>query len=360
MQPNTYENTASSSSVALVPLVWNKILAFSSNQCHAATLRAASMAIISRSPSHVSPFFAPSAFLPSLRPGVPLGPEAICGGGGRTSAQEQQTDNRQQLSGGTLCGSVFLSTLGEWREDKEDPIFFFFSFFSYSGLLTLWKHWDNREKRAAAAQQSRKRQKQIRERSETPLCLTVYITAVDDLHQSFHHQLWISHHTPKTSHRCFFSLLPLPIASEGHDSRCMEGVKSSLCCSWLDAAWAAEASRRSSCQSRSLRYRLLRMGDAWMLAQTPKPYKTERTSHKKQLQEFICGVLHRGPLVTCVNLSATKAVSQKRNASTLPWHPDSIFSLLYFTPSCRRDLNGPWQRHMQRDLHFAAHLLFLL
>lgn len=130
MQPNTYENTASSSSVALVPLVWNKILAFSSNQCHAATLRAASMAIISRFPSHVSPFFAPSAFLPSLRPGVPLGPEAICGGGGRTSAQEQQTDNRQQLSGGTLCGSVFLSTLGEWREDKEDPIFFSFLFFS--------------------------------------------------------------------------------------------------------------------------------------------------------------------------------------------------------------------------------------
>lgn len=259
MQPNTYENTASSSSVALAPLVWNKILAFSSNQCHAATLRAASMAIISRFPSHVSPFFAPSAFLPSLRPGVPLGPEAICGGGGRTSAQEQQTDNRQQLSGGTLCGSVFLSTLGEWREDKEDPIFFSFLFFSYSGLLTLWKHWDIREKRAAAAQQSRKRQEQIRERSETPLCLTVYITAVDDLHQSFHHQLWISHHTPKTSHRCFFSLLLLPIASEGHDSRCMEGVKSSLCCSWWDAARAAEASRRSSCQSRSLRYRLLRM-----------------------------------------------------------------------------------------------------
>lgn len=131
MQPNTYENTASSSSAALVPLVWNKILAFSSNQCHAAPLRAASMAIISRFPSHVSPFFAPSAFLPSLRPGVPLGPEAICGGGGRTSAQEQQTDNRQQLSGGTLCGSVFLSTLGEWREDKEDPIFFFFSFFFF-------------------------------------------------------------------------------------------------------------------------------------------------------------------------------------------------------------------------------------
>lgn len=86
-----------------------------------------------------------------------------------------------------------------------------------------------------------------------------------------------------------------------------------------------------------------------MLAQTPKPYKTERTIHKKQLQEFICGVLHQGPQVTRVNLSATKAVSQKRNASTLPWHPDSIFSLLYFPPSCRRDLNAPCQRHMQRD-----------
>lgn len=255
MQPNTYENTASSSSVALAPLVWNKILAFSSNQCHAATLRAASMAIISRFPSHVSPFFAPSAFLPSLRPGVPLGPEAICGGGGRTSAQEQQTDNRQQLSGGTLCGSVFLSTLGEWREDKEDPIFFLF-FFPIQGSW-LCENIETSEKKER--QQSRKRQEQIRERSETPLCLTVYITAVDDLHQSFHHQLWISHHTPKTSYRCFFSLLPLPIASEGHDSRCMEGVKSSLCCSWWDAARAAEASRRSSCQSRSLRYRLLRM-----------------------------------------------------------------------------------------------------
>lgn len=33
----------------------------------------------------------PSA--PSPRPGVPLGAEAICGGGGRPSAQEQQAHN---------------------------------------------------------------------------------------------------------------------------------------------------------------------------------------------------------------------------------------------------------------------------
>lgn len=58
-------------------------------------------------------FFTPSTFLLSTRLGVSLGTEAICGGGGRAAAEEQQADNRQQLSGGTLCGSVLLSTLGE-------------------------------------------------------------------------------------------------------------------------------------------------------------------------------------------------------------------------------------------------------
>lgn len=61
----------------------------------------------------------PSTFLLSPRPGVPLGAEAICGGGGRASAQEQQADNRQQLSGGTLRGSVLLCTLGECREQRR-------------------------------------------------------------------------------------------------------------------------------------------------------------------------------------------------------------------------------------------------
>lgn len=148
------------------------------------------------------PFFAPSASLPSLRPGVPLGPEAVCGGGGRTSAQEQQTDNRQQLSGGTLCGSVFLSTLGECREEKKrtkrTPLPFYFSPL-YSGLLTLKTLRHQRK-----AQQQDKAETDKREGSTTPLCSTVYITVVNCLHQSFHHQLWISHHTPKTSHCCLF------------------------------------------------------------------------------------------------------------------------------------------------------------
>lgn len=72
-----------------------------------------------------SPLFS-STFLLSPRPGVPLGTEAICGGGGRAAAEEQQADNRQQLSGGPLCGSVLLSTLGESR--KEETFFSFFSF----------------------------------------------------------------------------------------------------------------------------------------------------------------------------------------------------------------------------------------
>lgn len=48
-----------------------------------------------------------------------MGAKAICGGGGRASSQEQQADNRQQLSGGTLRGSVLLSTLGEYREQSK-------------------------------------------------------------------------------------------------------------------------------------------------------------------------------------------------------------------------------------------------
>lgn len=53
---------------------------------------------------------------PSPRPGVPLGPETVRRGGGRTSTQEQQTDDRHQRSGRTLCGRVLLSTLGEYRK----------------------------------------------------------------------------------------------------------------------------------------------------------------------------------------------------------------------------------------------------
>lgn len=54
-----------------------------------------------------------------LRPGVPLGAQALCGGGGRPSAQEQQADDRHQLPGGPLCGSVLLSTLGKWWGGRE-------------------------------------------------------------------------------------------------------------------------------------------------------------------------------------------------------------------------------------------------
>lgn len=168
----------------------------------------------------------------------------------------RQTTDSSSLEG-HYVGVYFSAHWVSGEKTKRTPSFFLFFFFPIQGSW-LCENIETSEKKERR-QHSRKRQEQIRERSETPLCLTVYITAVDDLHQSFHHQLWISHHTPKTSHRCFFSLLPLPIASEGHDSRCMEGVKSSLCCSWWDAARAAEASRRSSCQSRSLRYRLLRM-----------------------------------------------------------------------------------------------------
>lgn len=50
---------------------------------------------------------------PSCRPGVPLGAEALCGGGGRALAQEQPTDDRQQCPGGILCGGLLLCTLGE-------------------------------------------------------------------------------------------------------------------------------------------------------------------------------------------------------------------------------------------------------
>lgn len=45
---------------------------------------------------------------------VPLGPEALCWGGGRALAQEQPTDNRQQCPGGILCGSLLLRPLGEF------------------------------------------------------------------------------------------------------------------------------------------------------------------------------------------------------------------------------------------------------
>lgn len=50
---------------------------------------------------------------PSCRPGVPLGAEALCGGGVRALAQEQPTDGRQQCPGGVLRGGLLLRTLGE-------------------------------------------------------------------------------------------------------------------------------------------------------------------------------------------------------------------------------------------------------
>lgn len=79
-----------------------------------------------------------SIFLPSPRPGVPLGAEAICGGGGRTSAQEQQADDGQQLSGGTLCGSLLLSTLGEWKGQRRQCfLYIFYSLKKKNGLLLI-------------------------------------------------------------------------------------------------------------------------------------------------------------------------------------------------------------------------------
>lgn len=74
-------------------------------------------------------FFTPSTFLPSTRLGVSLGTEAICRGGGRAAAKEQQADNRQQLSGGTLCGSVLLSTLGESRKEEMENFHVFLKMF---------------------------------------------------------------------------------------------------------------------------------------------------------------------------------------------------------------------------------------
>lgn len=56
-----------------------------------------------------------SVLVTSRRSGVPLGAEAVCGGGGWTLAQEQPTDNRQQCPGGILRGGLLLCTLGEFN-----------------------------------------------------------------------------------------------------------------------------------------------------------------------------------------------------------------------------------------------------
>ena len=74
-----------------------------------------------------------SAFPSSPRSGVPLGAKAICGGGSWASAEEQQADNRQQLPGGTLCGSLLLCTLGEYRKNRD----FFLRFSLFWSLYSV-------------------------------------------------------------------------------------------------------------------------------------------------------------------------------------------------------------------------------
>lgn len=125
-------------------------------------------------------FFPPlfsSTFLLSPRPGVPLGTEAICGGGGRAAAEEQQADNRQQLSGGPLCGSVLLSTLGESR--KEETFFsFFFSFRFLCFFFWSSKRWGKICPLSRAEPSRKGQRRQIREGNrkvlEPPLCFYVY------------------------------------------------------------------------------------------------------------------------------------------------------------------------------------------
>lgn len=217
------------------------MLAFSSVTCYAFIQpHRASMAVDSSSscflifflcmilfspPLHLSLSIARPTFLPSPRPGVPLGTKAICRGGGRASAQEQQADDGQQLSGGTLRGSVFLSTLGEYRKERRRTKFFRFLLFCLPNSVS----WC--EERASPAERSRKRQssssRQIRERSRrveaTLLCLCVYINSGQPSLSVLSPpplglcKVGIGNPAPLTS-PLSLSPLDLLISSKGHDS----------------------------------------------------------------------------------------------------------------------------------------------
>lgn len=75
----------------------------------------------------------------SGRTWVPLGTKAFCRGRSRTSAEKQQTDDRQQLSGRTLRGSLLLCTLGEHREER---------LWSLLPLTSLWGKGHGQQNRA--------------------------------------------------------------------------------------------------------------------------------------------------------------------------------------------------------------------
>lgn len=98
-----------------------------------------------------SPFWLPPP-LSLSRSGVPLGAKAIRRGGGRAPAEEQQADDRQQLSGGTLRGSLLLSTLGECRQrGRAGPWLFNFS----RPRVAVKTRGHQREERAAEATDKR-------------------------------------------------------------------------------------------------------------------------------------------------------------------------------------------------------------
>lgn len=101
----------------------------------------------------------------------------------------------------------------------------------------------------------------------------------------------------------------------------------------------------------------LQSGDAWRLAQTPDPYKTEKHKSQKPLQEFICCVFYSTfSLVTGVNLPAIKLILQTWNASTWAWQPLTQTYILVFSPNILETWNGLWQG--EHDLYFTVRLLF--
>lgn len=142
---------------------------------------------------HPSLLFAP---LPSPRPGVPLGAKAICRGGGRASAQEQQADGRRHLSGGTLRGSVLLGTLGEYRKQRKRTKRSMFLFYFWP--CSCQKNLNIGKRKIWPAERTRKRQQSVKTDKRRGAagwrrihCVGMFtLTVLSYPCQSFHHHLW--------------------------------------------------------------------------------------------------------------------------------------------------------------------------
>lgn len=129
-----------------------------------------------------------------------MGAKAICRGGGRASAQEQQADNRQQLSGGTLCGRVLLSALGECRERRlKGAVIVLLRPPITVKTPTLVRRKGCRAEQEEAEQlvETDRREKQAS--GGNPIVCVFTLTVVNRPRQSFHHHLWTffgGHQTP--------------------------------------------------------------------------------------------------------------------------------------------------------------------